>query len=68
MKLILRLAYYLFHYFIRGFNKYFLMQFKNAACKKCGKNVYIGTGVDIMSYKNLSLGNNVSIGKNSMFL
>jgi len=53
--------------FSRGFYKYVIMPFKRVMLKKCGKSVLIGRGSDL-TYHNISLGNNVSIGKNAMFM
>lgn len=43
------------------------MPFKRAMLKKCGNNCLIGRGSDL-TYHNISLGDNVSIGKNAMFM
>lgn len=51
----------------KGLYKYMIMPFKKAQLKKCGKKVYIGKNSNIY-YKNVSLGNSVSIGQNSEFM
>lgn len=43
------------------------MPIKKSMLKKCGKHVYIGQGCDF-TYKNVSIGNDVSINKNCMFM
>jgi acetyltransferase-like isoleucine patch superfamily enzyme len=43
------------------------MPFKKAMLKKCGKHVVIGKGSS-MTYRNISVGDSVSIGKNAMFM
>lgn len=67
MRLLMRLVFIFFSCILRGFYNYFVMPFKKAMLKKCGKNVLIGRGCDL-TYKNISVGNDVSIGKNAMFM
>jgi acetyltransferase-like isoleucine patch superfamily enzyme len=47
--------------------KFMVMPFKKAMLKQCGKNVLIGRGTDL-TYHNISIGNDVSIGPNAMFM
>lgn len=67
MKFILKNIYKICYLFKRAFYKIFIMPFRKAMLKKCGKNVFIDNKNNIM-YKNVSLGNNVSIGKNCTFI
>lgn len=43
------------------------MPIKKSMLKKCGKHVYIGQGCDF-TFKNISIGDHVSINKNCMFM
>lgn len=67
MRKILRLIYKLCHFFKRAFYKVFIMPFKKAMLGKCGKNVLINEKTNLM-YKNIFVGNNVSIGTNCTFI
>lgn len=67
IKLVLKVIYIIFDLLIRGFYKYCIMSFRKAMFKQCGNNVIVGRGADI-TYRNVSLGNNVSIGKNAVFM
>ena len=67
MKFILKFTYKINYLFKRVFYKILIMPFKKAMLKKCGKKVFIDGRSNIM-YKNVSLGNNVSIGKNCTFI
>ena len=67
MKSFLRLCYLIFNLIYRGTYKYILMPFKKSMLKQCGKHVYIGQGCDL-TFKNVSVGNHVSINKNCMFM
>lgn len=67
MKKFLRLIFQIFDLFNRGLYKYFLLPFKKSMLKQCGKYVYIGQGCDL-TYKNISVGDHVSINKNCMFM
>ncbi len=51
----------------RALYKYLIMPIKKTMLKKVGRNCIIGKGSDL-TYHNISIGDNVSIGKNSMFM
>ncbi len=67
MKLIFKLMYKIIHLFKRGFYKLLIMPCKKAMLAKCGKNVLINENTNII-YKNVYVGNNVSIGTNCTFI
>lgn len=67
MKYLLRLLFNSFDFLNRGSYRYIFMPIKKSMLKKCGKNVYIGKGSDL-TYKNISIGEHVSINKNCMFM
>jgi acetyltransferase-like isoleucine patch superfamily enzyme len=67
MRYILRVVFLFVDMINRGTYKYFVMPFKKSMLKKCGKKVYIGKGSDF-TYQNISIGNNVSINKDCMFM
>lgn len=67
MKSIMKIIYKLFNLIYRGTYSILVMPFKRAMLKKCGKNCLIGIGSDL-TYHNISIGDNVSIGKNAMFM
>lgn len=57
----------MFNLLNRVIYKFIIMPFKKSMLKKCGKHVYIGQGSDL-TYKNISIGDHVSINKNCMFM
>lgn len=61
-------AYMFFDLAFRGFNKYIVSPAKVCLCSKSGKNNRFGTNVKVSGWKNIFLGNNVSIGNNSTIL
>jgi acetyltransferase-like isoleucine patch superfamily enzyme len=67
MRFILRAIFNLYSLVSRGGYKFMVMPIKKAMFKKCGKNVIIGRGAD-MTYRNISIGNDVGIGPNAMFM
>lgn len=67
MKYFLKIIYIVFNLLNRAIYKYIFMPIKKSMLKECGKNVYIGKGCDL-TYKNVSIGNHVSINKNCMFM
>ena len=67
MKIILRAVYITVDIISRAFYKVFVMPFKKAMFKTCGKNVIVGKNSSI-TYKNVSVGNSVSIGRNAEFI
>lgn len=67
MQFIMRLVYKFCSIISRAIYKYIIMPFKRAMLKKCGKNVIIGRDSDL-TYHNITIGNNVSIGRNAMFM
>lgn len=67
MRYVMRVVFLLVDMINRGTYKYFVMPFKKSMLKKCGKKVYIGKGSDF-TYQNISIGNNVSINKDCMFM
>lgn len=67
MRLLMKAIYSVFDILARGIYKFFIMPFKKAMLKQCGKNVIIGWGSD-MTYRNISIGNDVGIGRNAMFM
>lgn len=67
MKLILRTIYKICYFINRSFYKLIIMPTKKSMFHKCGRNVNIDTG-SLMTYKNITIGNNVAIGKNATFL
>lgn len=52
----------------RVWNKLIVSPIKKAAIGKCGKNVKLGRGLRMYVPENLSLGNNVGIGENALFM
>lgn len=52
--------------FLTKFFTYFVRQHQKSQFEKCGKNVYISTGCHFIE-KNISVGDNVYIGKNCFF-
>ena len=67
MRTILRLIYKLCYFINRGFYKIIIMPIKKSMLDKCGKNVIIDTG-SLLTYKNITVGDNVGIGKNASFI
>jgi len=67
LKIIIRAIYKFYNLFIRAVYRLFVLPFKRSLLKKCGKNCFIGRKCDL-TYHNISLGNNVSIGNNAMFM
>lgn len=67
MRFILRCIYMLIEFFSKAFYKAFIMPCKKAMFRDCGKNVIVGKNSSI-TYKNVSVGNHVSIGRNAEFL
>jgi acetyltransferase-like isoleucine patch superfamily enzyme len=67
MRLIMRLIFNLCSIVSKGGYKFMVMPFKKAMLKQCGKNVLIGRGSNL-TYHNISIGNDVSIGPNAMFM
>lgn len=52
----------------KAFNKLFIIPVKRRMLKECGKNVYFGLRSNIAGWKNVLVGNNVSIGAGCKFL
>ena len=52
----------------KAVNKLFIIPVKRKMVKKCGKNVYFGLGATISGWKNVCIGDNVSIGAGCKFL
>lgn len=67
MKFVMRGIYKICSFFARGAYKLIAMPFKKAMLKKCGKHVVIGKGSDL-TYRNISVGDNVSIGRNAVLM
>lgn len=67
MKILFRIAYKAYNTIDRVIYKYFMMPFKRAMLKKCGKNVIIGKSGDI-NYKYVAVGDCVSIGRHARFM
>ncbi len=67
MRVIFRGIYLVSTVFIRGWYKFVVMPIKKSMLAEYGKNVSIGRGCSI-NYKNVYIGNNVSIGSQAMFL
>ena len=67
MRYIMRFIYLFFYYADKFIYKYCIMPFKKACFKKCGKSVTVGKNSNL-TYKNISVGDNVSIGRNAEFL
>lgn len=63
----MRLIYKLFSFLQRGIYRVIVMPFMKAMLKNCGKRVYIGPGSSLC-YRNISIGNDVSIGRNAEFI
>lgn len=67
MKLILKLFFKLGLNIKKGIYKFIIMPLKKNMCAKCGGKVYIAPK-GTMSYENIYLGNNISIGSNAMLM
>lgn len=67
MRKVLQLIYIIFDVLGRVLYKYIAMPIKKSMVKECGKKVYIGKGAE-GTWKNIYIGNSVSINKNAMFL
>lgn len=67
MKNILRFVFLIFNFSYKAMYKFIIMPIKKSMFSKCGKNVYIGRGSTFI-YKNVYLGNNVSIGADANFI
>lgn len=67
MKKLMKSIYTLLNFANWGFYKFIIMPFKKSMLKSCGNNVYIGKGTDL-TYRNLTIRNNVSINNNCMFM
>lgn len=67
MRTAMKIIFIMYDLFSRGIYKYFVMPFKRAMLAKCGKNVLIGRGSD-MIYHNIFIGDNVGIGRNATFM
>lgn len=63
----MKILYYSFDMLNRLIYKFIIMPFKCASFKKCGKNVIVGKHCNI-TYKNVSVGNSVSINRNCEFM
>lgn len=66
-KRIFRLIYITGGSFYKAGYKFILMPLKKSMFARCGKKVYIGRGCSFI-YKNVFLGNNISIGQNATFI
>lgn len=67
MENVLRIIYIIFNVISRGIYKYLFMPFRKSMLAECGSNVYIGKGGSFI-FKNIYIGNNVSIGQNATFM
>ena len=56
----------IFVFYIRRFNNYCLKKYLTCKFSSVGKNVYIGNN-GIFTYRNIEIGNDVSIGANAVF-
>ena len=63
----MRAIYKFFSFIYRGIYRVVVMPFKRAMLKMCGKNVHIGTKSSLI-YRNISVGNDVSIGEYATFI
>lgn len=54
--------------FRRAWNRYIVSKMKCALLESVGKNVRIGIGMRASQWSNVSIGDNVSIGSNNLFL
>lgn len=63
---------YLLHLFskycVKTWEKAFAIHYRNSLLGSCGKNVRIGRRTKAEGWKNIYIGNNVSIGVNTVFL
>ena len=67
MKRLLRLLYISVDFLSRAFYKLIVMPCKKSMFEVCGKNVIIGKN-SALTYRNISVGNHVSIGRNAEFM
>ncbi len=67
MKMFLKSIYIFCNFIVRAWNKVVVIPCRKAMLKECGKRVIIGRNVS-MNYYNVSVGNNVSIGANAIFM
>ncbi len=67
MKILFRAVYKTIDFVSRAFNKIIVAPMKKAMFSKCGKNVIIGKN-GRFTYKNIEVGNNVSIGTDANFM
>jgi maltose O-acetyltransferase len=67
MKMFLKSLYICCNFIVRAWNKVIVMPCRKAMLKECGTGVLIGRNVS-MNYSNISVGNDVSIGTNAMFM
>ena len=67
MRTVMRLIYKFFSLIYRGVYRFGVMPFKKSMLKRHGKNVYIGCNSSLI-YRNISVGNDVSIGENAEFI
>lgn len=52
----------------KAMNKFILNPIKRKMVNKCGKKVHFGINADIIGWKNVYIGNDVSIGNNCNFM
>lgn len=67
MRILLKLVYNICSIFNRVFYKILIMPIKKSMLAKCGKKVYLGRK-SIITYKNVYIGNHVSIGMESLLI
>lgn len=67
MRKVLQSIYYCANLATRAGYRFTIMPFKKAILKECGRGVYIGPGASI-TYKNVTVGDDVSIGAHALFM
>lgn len=66
-KVLLKFVFYSTWFINTVFNRLFVMPMKKSMLKRCGKKVIIGSNSS-GHWQNISIGNNVSLGKNTQFI
>lgn len=67
MKKLLKFIYIITEFIYKFFYKFLVMPVKKSMFAECGVNVYLGRGSKFI-YKNIYLGNNISIGADANFI
>ncbi|WP_270504560.1 acyltransferase [Paraclostridium sordellii] len=67
MKILLRIIYRIYNLVNKIIYKFFIMPVKKSMFARCGKKVHLGKWSEI-TFENVCIGNNVSIGMNSLFM